>query len=664
MALLPGSPAIGAGNRNLRDHDRSARRPIGHPRYRHFQSQGFTLTVVNGSTPQGSLPGDEFANPLGVTVTANNSQYPGPVAGGVVDFSVDPAPNGASASLSAATAIIGSNGIAQVTATANSIAGSYSVTASSIGAASPASFALTNLIATNFSGVNNQSITYGTSSVTASGTLGGDDRSPPPGEIVEVTLNGVQQPATIGAAGAFSATFNNIDLGVANSPYTISYTYPTDGIFGAASTTSTLTVNPATLTITAASETKVYGTADPTLAYSVSGLQFSDTAGSVLTGSLARANYGTRAGEQARGYAIKVGSLAADGNYTISFTGNTLTITTAALAVDATSATKVYGTNDPNFSMTATGLVNATVDGVTIHDTVANVLIGSPAHAGSGTLAGEQVGGYAITQGTLASNTDYSLNFTGGSLTIAPAPLTVAANPQTKVYGTNDPTLTVATQGLVDGSVDGLAIDDTAASVLAGSLARAPGETVAGGPYAITQGSLTADSDYTISFTASTLAITPATLEIAAETQTKVYGSADPTLAYTVSGLAFSDTAASVLAGSLSRAPGETVSGGPYAISQGSLTANINYVISFTASTLTVTPATLEIAAEPETEVYGAADPALAYTVGGLAFTDTPAEVLSGTLSRAAGETVSGGPYAISRGSLTANSNYSITFHR
>ena len=192
-----------------------------------------------------------------------------------------------------------------------------------------------------------------------------------------MTLNGVQQSATIGAAGAFSTTFKNIVLGVGDSPYTISYTYPTDGVFGAASTTSTLSVNPATLTIAAASETKAYGTADPVLAYSVSGLQFNDTAGSVLTGSLARANYGTRAGEQAGGYAIEVGSLAADGNYTISFTGNTLTINPVILGVNAASPTKVYGTNDPNFSMTVTGLVNATVDGVTIHDTVAKVLTGS-----------------------------------------------------------------------------------------------------------------------------------------------------------------------------------------------------------------------------------------------------------------------------------------------
>ena len=66
-------------------------------------------------------------------------------------------------------------------------------------------------------------------------------------------------------------------------------------------------MNPASLTITAGSETKVYGTADPALTYSVSGLEFNDTAGSVLTGTLTRANFGTGAGEQAGGYAITLG---------------------------------------------------------------------------------------------------------------------------------------------------------------------------------------------------------------------------------------------------------------------------------------------------------------------------------------------------------------------
>ena len=76
---------------------------------------------------------------------------------------------------------------------------------------------------------------------------------------------------------------------------------------------------------------------------------------------------------------------------------------------------------------------------------------------------------------------------------------------------------------------------------------------------------------------------------------------------------------------------------GPYAITQGTLTADSDYTISFTASTLTITPATLDIAAKPETKVFGSADPALAYTVSGLAFAETPAEVLSGSLSRARG---------------------------
>ena len=186
------------------------------------------------------------------------------------------------------------------------------------------------LIPLTFSGISDQSITYGTSSVTISGTLANGSQAPV-GETVAVTLNGVQQSATIGSGGAFSTTFDTTGLTVADSPYTITYAYTSDGTFASASTTSTLTVNPATLTITADPETKVYGTADPALAYTASGFQFSDTAASVLTGALARAQAGTLAGEQAGGYAISQGTLAADSNYTITFTGSTLTITPAPL---------------------------------------------------------------------------------------------------------------------------------------------------------------------------------------------------------------------------------------------------------------------------------------------------------------------------------------------
>ena len=231
------------------------------------------------------------------------------------------------------------------------------------------------LIALYFSGISDQNITYGTSSVTVSGTLANGLQAPL-GEIVAVTLDGVEQSATIDSGGAFSTTFNDDGLPVAVSPYTLSYVYTSDGSFASESATSTLTITPATLTITADTETKVYGTADPALAYTATGLKFSDTAATVLTGSLAQAEAGTLAGEQVGNYAISEGTLAADSNYTIVFTGSTLTITRATLSVTASSQTKVYGTTDPALTVTTTGLVNTTVDGVAIDDTAASVLTG------------------------------------------------------------------------------------------------------------------------------------------------------------------------------------------------------------------------------------------------------------------------------------------------
>ena len=154
-----------------------------------------------------------------------------------------------------------------------------------------------------------------------------------------------------------------------------------DGTFASANTTSTLTITPAMLTITANPETKVYGAADPALAYTARGFEFSDTAATVLTGSLARVQASTLAGEQAGGYAITQGTLAANSNYTISFTGNTLTITPALLNITANPQTKVYGTADPTLTDTAAGFINTTVDGVAIDDTAASVLSGAPARA-------------------------------------------------------------------------------------------------------------------------------------------------------------------------------------------------------------------------------------------------------------------------------------------
>src|SRR5271157_3382689 len=147
MALLPGSPAIDAGSNALPAGVTTDQRGPGYPRIVNgtvdigaFESSGFTIAVTSGSGKSANIT-EPFANPLVVTVTANNSIEP--VAGGQVRFTAPT--SGASASLSVNPATIAADGMASTTPTANASAGSYAVTATATGVTNPASFSLTNV---------------------------------------------------------------------------------------------------------------------------------------------------------------------------------------------------------------------------------------------------------------------------------------------------------------------------------------------------------------------------------------------------------------------------------------------------------------------------------------------------------------------------------------
>ncbi|MGU4034448.1 MBG domain-containing protein [Pseudomonas aeruginosa] len=399
-----------------------------------------------------------------------------------------------------------------------------------------------------------------------------------------------------------------------------------------------LTITKALLNVIADAKTKVYGDADPSLTYQVSGLKNGDTAGAVLNGGgLVRVS-----GENVGNYAIQQGGLGlVSGNYDLAYQGNNLTITKALLNVIADAKTKVYGDADPSLTYQVSGLKNG--------DSAGSILTG-----GLNRAAGENVGVYGINQGDLALNSgNYDLSYQGNNLTITKALLNVIADAKTKVYGDADPSLTYQVSGLKNG--------DTAGAVLnGGSLSRVAGENV--GVYGINQGGLgLVSGNYDLAYQGNNLTITKALLNVIADAKTKVYGDADPSLTYQVSGLKNGDTAGAVLnGGSLSRVAGENV--GVYGINQGDLALNSgNYDLSYQGNNLTITKALLNVIADAKTKVYGDADPSLTYQVSGLKNGDSAGSILTGGLNRAAGENV--GVYGINQGDLALSSgNYDLSY--
>jgi filamentous hemagglutinin family protein len=305
------------------------------------------------------------------------------------------------------------------------------------------------------------------------------------------------------------------------------------------------------------------------------------------------------------------------------------------------STSKVYGANATSAvssSYLVTGVQGAVANAFTA-DTASSAYSGSPSVTSTGSAATAAVGSYSITAtvGTLSAKDNYALAYgSAATLTVTTAPLTVTANALSRVYGASNPTLTYSTSGLFNG--------DT----VSGTLATAATTTSNVGAYAITQGTLTASSNYALTYVGANLTVTQAPLTVTANAASRIYGASNPTFTYSTSGLLNGDA----LSGALATAAVATSGVGTYALTQGTL-ANANYALTFAGANLTVTQAPLTVTANSLSRAYGASNPTLTYTSSGLANGDT----LSGALATAATTTSGVGTYAITQGTLAASAN-------
>jgi hypothetical protein len=166
-----------------------------------------------------------------------------------------------------------------------------------------------------------------------------------------------------------------------------------------------------------------------------------------------------------------------------------------------------------------------------------------------------------------------------------PQALDITANNQSRAYGAANPALTFTATGLVT--------DDGVTDTLAGALATGAtaASSVAGGPYAITQGTLGAAGGYSVSFTAGQLTVTAVPLAVTANDAMRRQGEPNPAFNSSYAGFVLGETPAS-LGGALAFATPATPASAPgsYAITPLGLTSS-NYSIAFVDGTLTVVSA-------------------------------------------------------------------------
>ena len=143
-----------------------------------------------------------------------------------------------------------------------------------------------------------------------------------------------------------------------------------------------------------------------------------------------------------------------------------------------------------------TGVIAADSGNVTLNDPTS----GSYDTANAGTNKTVSVSGLSLS-GSAASNYTLASTSTSGTVgEIDAATLSVTANDQSKAYGARIPTLTYGYSGLVN--------NDTS-SVFSGTLATAATQNSDAGNYAIALGTLSAGSNYDISFTSGELTVLP-----------------------------------------------------------------------------------------------------------------------------------------------------------
>lgn len=268
------------------------------------------------------------------------------------------------------------------------------------------------------------------------------------GTVTGFVNNETQAGATTGTL--VFATTADVHSSVGNYPINgsgLTAKYGNYNFVQAANNATALSITKAHLTVTADPKSRLYGDPNPNFTATISGFVNSETptTGGVTGNASCTTTAIANSPVSGSPYPITctVGSLMA-GNYDFppaNFVPGQLTIGQRPITVVPNAGqSKVYGTTpDPALAFTVGG------SGLATGDSAATVFTGALVR-----VAGENVGNYAISPGTLMANNNYVFTFTSGiTFAITPAPLTITPDgSKTKVLGSVFTAFTGVVNGL------------------------------------------------------------------------------------------------------------------------------------------------------------------------------------------------------------------------
>jgi hypothetical protein len=404
--------------------------------------------------------------------------------------------------------------------------------------------------------------------------------------------------------------------------------------------TTTVTVAPAPLVITASSASTTYGSAPPTITPSYSGFLNGDSASSLSAPPVC--STAAKSSSPAGSYPSSCAG-AANSNYVITYQGGTVTVDPAPLTITASSATMTYGGSPPAIAAKYSGFANG--DGVAS-------LTAQPSCSTAATPS-SPVGNYpSVCSG--ATDPNYTISYAAGQVAVGAAPLVISASSASITYGTAPPVVTASYAGFVNG-------DSAASLTTQPACTSAAGDGSPVGTYT-TSCSAATDANYAITYQNGKLTIDPAPLTITASSGSMTYGGVPPAVTAIPSGLVNGEDT-TVLGPRLACAStvANTTPAGTYATScSGGVDAN--YSITYVAGTITVFPATVTVTASSGSITYGDTPPAITpSSVSGLQNGEAASVLVGLACSTTVSSTSPVGTYATAC-SGAVDANYHISY--